>query len=244
MSRFINDDVKLKKGGRFAPIISMDKFKQILLNKAHKIEMQDDFLEEDDYEFNEDFDFDDDYCLYLLFNAFLEDETLMKDAKYIFDFENTIGLLKENIYFKKDIGSHLIGFHTLSNGIPFLGFVAGGDWETPIFAIYYYDGKRIRMYIPSYGNTINLDTKTAFGSESHKEQHHQNLIKKYEKLGIDCSEYWNEINTPNNNWNKEFNANGYLSKYYMENYDILSKDDLAFNWDAIKEDIESRLEVR
>jgi len=59
----------------------------------------------------------------------------------------------------------ITGFHTLPNGMPYLGCCAGGDWESPLFYLIYFDGKKLRGYIPTDGNTWNTDTKTAYGSE-------------------------------------------------------------------------------
>jgi hypothetical protein len=59
----------------------------------------------------------------------------------------------------------ITGFHTLPNGLTYLGISAGGDWEVPLFYILYYDGLKLRGYIPTDGNHWNTDTKTAYGSE-------------------------------------------------------------------------------
>ena len=58
------------------------------------------------------------------------------------------------------------GFHTLPNGLTFLGITAGGDWESPLFYIIYWDGDKLRAYVPTDGNHWNTDTNTAYGSES------------------------------------------------------------------------------
>lgn len=57
------------------------------------------------------------------------------------------------------------GFQTLDNGFTFLGCSAGGDWEHPLFFIIYFDGKKLRGYIPKEGNTWNTKYNTAYGSE-------------------------------------------------------------------------------
>ena len=54
-----------------------------------------------------------------------------------------------------------------STGIPYLATWYGGDWEEPLLVFYYFDPKgKLRNYIPTKGNTYNILTKTAFGSES------------------------------------------------------------------------------
>ena len=59
----------------------------------------------------------------------------------------------------------ITGFHTLPNGLTYLGISAGGDWEIPLFYILYFDGTKLRGYIPTDGNHWNTDTMTAYGSE-------------------------------------------------------------------------------
>lgn len=57
------------------------------------------------------------------------------------------------------------GYHSIGN-FHFLGCAAaGGDWETPVFFIVYWDGKNIRGYIPSEGNLWNHMTKLAYGND-------------------------------------------------------------------------------
>lgn len=125
-----------------------------------------------------------------------------------------------------------MGFQTLENGFTFLGIMMGGDWEFPIFTILYDDGKRLRCYTPSYGNTINLDTKTAFGSECEADIDFNKLLSKYEKLGIV---------KPNDIGKKIFDTS--WMDIYIRKYDINNEDELKFNWIAIKQDILSRIEI-
>ena len=46
-----------------------------------------------------------------------------------------------------------------------LAFMAGGDWEIPVFGILYSDGYRLRCYIPENGNCYNRSTMTAWQEE-------------------------------------------------------------------------------
>jgi len=50
----------------------------------------------------------------------------------------------------------------LENNLTFLGGVAGGDCQTPIFYILYYN-KKLRGYIPILGNLFNRITKFPLG---------------------------------------------------------------------------------
>lgn len=65
---------------------------------------------------------------------------------------------------------NVCGYQILSNGMPTLFGNAGGDWEHPIVFILYWDGKKIRGYIPEKGNTFNPEFRTAYGSEENSEK--------------------------------------------------------------------------
>jgi hypothetical protein len=62
-------------------------------------------------------------------------------------------------------GAHIVGLHTLPNGMTYLGALMGGDWESPLFGIVYHDGKTFRGYIPTDGNAFNCLTKAAVGND-------------------------------------------------------------------------------
>lgn len=62
-----------------------------------------------------------------------------------------------------------VGLHTLNNGLSYLGVTAGGDWEYPIFFIIYWDGSKLRGYIPKEGNTWNTKTKSALGNDEEED---------------------------------------------------------------------------
>jgi hypothetical protein len=53
---------------------------------------------------------------------------------------------------------------TTPDGVPYFQIRTGGDWETPLIAIIYFDGKKLRGYVPKNGNTYNHKTKAAFGN--------------------------------------------------------------------------------
>lgn len=72
----------------------------------------------------------------------------------------------ENLYAESDDSDIFLGYQTLSNGLTYLGIYAGGDWETPLYFIIYWDGKKLRGYIPEDGNLYNTDTKKAYGNDS------------------------------------------------------------------------------
>lgn len=71
----------------------------------------------------------------------------------------------ENIGLDYSDYSDIVGYNLTSTGVPYIGGAAGGDWELPVFFALYYDGTRIRLYVPKDGNCYNTDTKTAFGND-------------------------------------------------------------------------------
>lgn len=60
----------------------------------------------------------------------------------------------------------IAGLRQLSNGLSFVGCSGGGDWEVPIFFIIYWDGQRLRAYVPTDGNVWNLSTRAAYGNDA------------------------------------------------------------------------------
>jgi len=84
---------------------------------------------------------------------------LGKDIKVEFDLENFSDS-------PKDFGPKaLMGFHTEANGLTYCGMCAGGDWEHPVFFCIYWDGKKLRGYVPTEGNPWNTTTKAAYGND-------------------------------------------------------------------------------
>jgi hypothetical protein len=87
-------------------------------------------------------------------------DRLGRDIKVAFDLENVA-------YGAGEIDSTgLVGYHILPNGMAFRGYTAGGDWEHPVFFLAYWDGKRLRGYVPTDGNPWNLKTKQAYGNDA------------------------------------------------------------------------------
>ena len=54
------------------------------------------------------------------------------------------------------------------NGVPVVRLIIGGDWEIPVQAFLYWDGKALRGYIPIYGNTFNRYCKSAIRTEERR----------------------------------------------------------------------------
>jgi DNA 3'-phosphatase len=117
---------------------------------------------------------------------------ISKDLKKLnFDFEN---LSEKSGEFSN---SDFVGYHELENGLSFLGIMAGGDWETPVFFIIYWDGKALRAYIPTDGNPWNTDTHEAYGNDEDADV--KNIRKRYrlskdDEVDVqDVSQEWDKI---------------------------------------------------
>lgn len=59
----------------------------------------------------------------------------------------------------------ILGVKQNKNGVHYLGFAIGGDWEVPIFGMIFFNGKELCAYIPKYGNPYNLSNCCAFGND-------------------------------------------------------------------------------
>ena len=60
---------------------------------------------------------------------------------------------------------------------------AGGDWETPVYSVFYIDAaNEMRLYIPRNGNTFNIETNTAYGSEGEATNNEYNGINNAEHI--------------------------------------------------------------
>lgn len=141
--------------GRKAPIITMDEFKQKLGDTARRAAKEELTAEEMVNPWESAFSF-----------LWFENASIRDDLRKVqFDFENYSSPDEDpNEYDKR-----IVGFHQLPNGMPFVGCWAGGDWEMPVYFILYWDGKKIRGYIPESGNTFNVKSRTAYGSEGDSE---------------------------------------------------------------------------
>lgn len=217
---FINTRKELLKvGGRKAIKITKDE----LLEKVKMLHLKDhDYL--DDMLEDETIDelsssFDESYVSLLVFK---ENSIINKDlSKVLFDDENEEFTQKDA--FTDDV-NNLCGFHTLDNGFTFLGGMAGGDWEYPVFFIIYWDGKKLRGYIPVYGNTYNVDLNTAFGSCAESDK-----FEKYAKI------YGHSVYS----WGEDMLE--YYCKYYE--YGDSHEKKIDVDWVRVEEDIKSRIIV-
>lgn len=112
----------------------------------------------------------------------LEEGMFDNDLKVNVDFEN----------FECETGKGyngciaICGPQSVNTGLVFVGCTAGGDWEVPVFFIIYWDGKKLRAYVPTDGNTWNTDTKAAYGNNARAD--YENVKKRYPDLGAEIDE--------------------------------------------------------
>lgn len=120
----------------------------------------------------------------------------------------------------------LMGIHKLPNGLSFMGVTAGHICDVSVFFILYWSGSMLRAYIPKYGNTFNPDFKTALGSEgSNKTLNNEEIFSKPPYKG--CRDGEADV--------------AYIRSLFSYDKDAPLR--LYINWDAVKEDILSRIEV-
>ena len=207
MKSLIKDKKLLKNGGRKAVVISEAELEEKIITRAQKL----------------DEDVDD---LHSAVEALVYNDTKVKKdlSKIDFDFENI------------DVGDDGFllntGFRKLENGFTYLLCAAGGDWETPVGFIIYWDGKVLRGYIPTLGNTFNLKYKCAFGSE-------ENYADDYNEV---CEEVFEEFSENDECY---FNEAPYLVKLLQENGITFEDYDGEYDLDfeLFEEDIEHRIVV-
>jgi hypothetical protein len=169
---------------------------------------------------------------------------LTKDLeKVIFDDENTTC---DQDGFMGD--AKLCGFHTLDNGLTFLGVLEGGDWEYPVFFIIYYDGKELRGYIPEDGNMYNKVFKTAFGSEGEYGPEIEqitpamvnNIKEMFPNLDQDELDELDELVKRYNNGKK----NQIFGCLDITEFCMGHAESIGFDWDKIEADIKNRIVVK
>lgn len=153
--KFFNEDAKIKYGGRNAVKLTVDELKALIEEKYFNKYNDKGAFEHEDFD-----DMDYSYKMFILLQTLLAYEpSLVKDRKYSFDTENLIADPNETT-------DTFTGYHTLDNGLTYLGFFAGGDWELAVYGAIYYDGKNLRLFQPTRGNAVNRKTKEAFGNHS------------------------------------------------------------------------------
>lgn len=143
-----NMDVDYPSKGRTAPKISMEEFEQHLREFFIKYARDDNYWKEKFQNGNK-----------LRPSAFINGALKYnkKVPKKLRDDLNEIEHDEENM--------DSIGDIQMANGIPYIQGCVGGDWESAIFFVLYWDGKQLRGYIPTKGNSFDRFRKIALGND-------------------------------------------------------------------------------
>lgn len=142
----INQNVKLRQGGRNAVKMSKEEFeKKIMKFWKSNFENISDWMwgnvNPDKYDIDN---------LLPIMKRFIP--SVEKDLKVEFDTENIEAVMKMT---KSDV--------------PYILVRAGGDWELPVYSMIYHDGKKFRAYVPTKGNLYNRLTNEALGNDDEKD---------------------------------------------------------------------------
>ena len=129
------------------------------------------------------------------------------------------------------------------DGITFCGVITGGDWEWPLYEILYWDGTRIRPYIPIRGNLVNPYVPCAFGSEY---DHFGYWLKDLTDAGKRMKERlercgrWPEFTPDPDEDEEDFDPCVEWGELYVSTYG-LSLEDRPSNWKVMWDEIRSVL---
>lgn len=94
------------------------------------------------------------------------------DLKVKFGFENF-----EQKRNRSAADNSLMGYHTEVNGLTYCGLSAGDDGEFPVFFVVYWDGNKLRAYIPTEGNIWNKKTNKAYSANGDAPAINEELLK-------------------------------------------------------------------
>lgn len=151
------------------------------------------------------------------------EDYFIADQKVMFDYENV-----------EEVESG-----TLSCGVPWILYYAGGDWELPVYFFLYPDGKtgNPRMYVPTRGNVFHKGLKVAYGSL--KEKMYSASEDEVEKEGLRSIIKDSDLS---NGYSKSEIEN--VIKEFQNNDDAYSKlyDLLDYNTGWMKGEFEDRVE--
>lgn len=143
---FVNMDVKIKEDSRTAP-------------KMTPSELEDEFKKVWDKYNTEDQSYRLGRFVYNMLRYDNPSNSPYKILKEFYKDMSKVGVDSENIDTIGDI-------RTTKSGIPYVLCNKHGDWENPVLFIVYFDGNKVRGYIPEYGNCYNRVEKRAFGDTS------------------------------------------------------------------------------
>lgn len=151
---------------RYANRIEPERLREIVLAEATRR-----LLSSDDWE-QEDVDDMNSRDPMGVFTHALQEEGVGRVVKDI----SKIDFSMENLYVgapREDTSWHatlrdFLGFRKIGD-LTILGCLAGGDWEEPVAFVVYHDGKDLRGYVPTEGNSFVLSRKAAADASANQE---------------------------------------------------------------------------
>lgn len=141
----VNTKVALPKPGRKAPKMDKHEFINVLYGEYLKVTKD-----------TGDIQSDTDLIHNIIGTDYEYTDTVF--SKLWEDIEKVEGLRGAENYEMKEIA-------ITESGVPYVIIMAGNDWEEPALYMIYWDGKKLRGYVPTYGNCFNRKTKSLFGND-------------------------------------------------------------------------------
>ena len=188
MKRFFNDDVVLATN-RTAVRISTEELREKIVQAAKNCPISNDYLPIDGNPNNRRIDvewtkenitkYPNQYlecCVSSFFASDDEDTEFTKDMGISLfypsaNFDPTLRpwILKASEHSLLQI----LGLHTLENGLSFLGFTIADDDSGSFVAIAYWDGTKVRIYTPRWGNDVDGLNLCSWGQNyRHKKEYY------------------------------------------------------------------------
>lgn len=242
MQRYLNDDVTVIRDSITIPRISIEELAHLLVEAVKSECGHEEYAEmlEEFAEYNPDFSASNPMHTYgwavgRIINGwgrFHREERIMAEVDHE-NYEFEWRRIPESV---KYLDLHII------DGIAFCGILTGGDWEYPLFEILYWDGERIRPYIPTRGNAMNPHVPCAFGSEGDEfgdwgeeiSETGQQMKRWLQDCGVWPESLFNEDPDSYIEW-------GHI---YASAYGINLEKDSPYNWEAMWEEIKSVIKPR
>lgn len=225
--RFINDDQKVKAGGREAARIAIGDLQRMIHERAILVTSSRYYLDNigqlADVQAGG-------MALHCAIEVLHHNDTIIRrDNVYNVGCDTICvpGFQEYRDETNGKFGEHLCGWHTLPNGLSFFGYISSEDGMVDAFNIIYFDGKNLRLYTPVRGNLINMDYKCAFGAEGEiDEDVEERLMRKYREAGIDVEKYED------------------IDEFWLVYPALYGFTDVPpYHWNAIREDIETHIAV-
>lgn len=228
--KYINSGVKLRVGGRKAPRISKEEFKSLLIDslfnfyekiKDHNPSLVSDVNSNKNSWTKRDLD----YLLYRIIDWYEEYESIIKSSKFkkIDKDISKVKLYHENLGLSPWNNEELVISMT-KQGIPYITVYVVMDFGNSAEFFIYWDGKEFRAYVPFKGNIINLKTKNLLNGDFDENGDVRYIV---DQILPEVSKLYSSD-----------------EELYSDFWPVLDSNLLETNPDWMREDFESRLEVR